>query len=371
MAAETQTYPCPNCGGSVVYDIARGLFACAQCGSTFAPAAAAPAAPPAEPAAPAAPATPAAPAAPAAPARPARPAEHIGQYRCDSCGADIIAESATGITVRCHYCHNPAVLRPEISGEYAPDAIVPFTIGREEAVASFQRYTARHRFTRPAFYQEANIEKLTGVYLPYFAIDAYLEGDFAAEAEQRDSFSMGDTTVTDHRVFQLLRRTRFFIDDYALEALTQALSATIVNRVKPFDLTKLIPFDYRYLVGFQAERRDLTAEELEGRIRTDFNGIATKLVNKDLRGLGYSSVSGVVTNRLDVTAEERKYCLLPVWLFTYLDEAKGKTYYYAVNGQTGEASGILPVSGLRAGLVAAGIAVGGAAAILGTLWGVG
>ncbi|MDR1152211.1 MAG: hypothetical protein LBK72_07020, partial [Bifidobacteriaceae bacterium] len=64
-------------------------------------------------------------------------------------------------------------------------------------------------------------------------------------------------------------------------------------------------------------------------------------------------------------------CLLPVWLFTYLDRDKGKTYYYAVNGQTGEASGILPISGLAASLTAAGIVLAGWAAILGVLWGVG
>jgi hypothetical protein len=260
---------------------------------------------------------------------------------------------------------------PEISGDYTPDAIVPFTVTRDQAIAGFERYTKRHRFTRKAFFDEANIDKLTGVYLPYFAIDAYLDGQFTAEAEIRRSYSTARATITDHQVFQLRRRTSFFVDDYAIEALAEAISAKIINCVQPFDLTKLTPFDYRYLVGFQAERRDLGPQELEGRIRSDFEGIAHRVITRDFRGLGYSSVATPVTHSLAVTSEERKYCLLPVWLFTYVDREKGKTYYYAVNGQTGEASGILPISAVKATLAVAAIIVGGWAAILGTLWGVG
>jgi ribosomal protein L37AE/L43A len=370
MTATNQTSRCPNCGGIATFDIARGLLVCGQCGSTFALPAPAPEDPAAAPPPPSSADTPLA-LVGLAEAPPTGDAPAVATYRCESCGADIVAESRTGITVRCHYCHNPVVLMPAISGEYAPDAIVPFTITREAAVESFRKYTSRHRFTRRAFFDEANIEKLTGVYLPYFAVDAYLEGEFTAEAERRHSFSQGNATITDHQVFALYRRTRFFIDDYAIEALTQALSAKIVNCVQPFDLTKLAPFDYRYLVGFQAERRDLGAEELEGRMQADFASITTRIVTADFRSLGYDSMPRPSTRSLTVTSSERKYCLLPVWLFTYLDRAKGKTYYYAVNGQSGEASGILPVSGVKVAATAVGIMLAGWVGILGTLWAVG
>jgi hypothetical protein len=263
------------------------------------------------------------------------------------------------------------VLTAEVSGDYAPDAIVPFTVTRDQAIASFQRYTARHHFTRRTFYDEANIDTLTGVYLPYFAIDAYLEGEYTAEAQRRRTFPGPSATVTEHRVFRLRRHASFFIDDYAIEALAQAISQKIITSIQPFDLTALAPFDFRYLVGYQAERRDLTAQQMEARIHEDFERIAATLVARDLHDTDYDSVSRPVRQSLRVTREERKYCLLPVWLFTYLDRTKRKTYYYAVNGQTGEASGILPISGLRAAMAMAAIAVGGAAAILGTLWAVG
>ncbi|MDR1426637.1 MAG: TFIIB-type zinc ribbon-containing protein [Bifidobacteriaceae bacterium] len=364
MSAPTnQTSRCPNCGGVLVFDIGCGLLVCDQCGSAFEVPAEKGSQPAADASQPAADAQP--------PIQGAPTPEGMGVYRCDSCGADIVAESRTGITVRCHYCHNPVVLIPEISGQYQPDAIVPFTVTREQAIASFERYTARHHFTRRTFYDEANIDRLTGVYLPYFAIDAYLEGEFVAQGDRRRTRSGVNETIVEHNIYSLRRHTSFFIDDYAIEALSQALAQTIVTSVQPFDLTKLSSFDYRYLVGFQAERRDLSSSDLEGRIGSDFRDVAQRLMVRYFKTLNYTTVTTAEAQWLKITSEERKYVLLPIWLFTYLDRAKDKTYYYAVNGQTGEASGILPISPVRAALATSTLLLGGWAAILGTLWAVG
>ena len=65
------------------------------------------------------------------------------------------------------------------------------------------------------------------------------------------------------------------------------------------------------------------------------------------------------------TVKNYNYVLLPSWILTYL--YKGKTYVFAVNGQTGKSSGELPlnksklalVSGLISGILAALLLLGG------------
>ena len=42
-----------------------------------------------------------------------------------------------------------------------------------------------------------------------------------------------------------------------------------------------------------------------------------------------------------ITAEKFKYVMLPVWVLTY--QQSNHTYYYAMNGQTGEVVGKLPI----------------------------
>ncbi len=48
--------------------------------------------------------------------------------------------------------------------------------------------------------------------------------------------------------------------------------------------------------------------------------------------------------------------LLPIWLVTYRSQEQSKkVYYYAMNGQTGKVSGVLPISYTRLGLATLGI----------------
>ena len=56
----------------------------------------------------------------------------------------------------------------------------------------------------------------------------------------------------------------------------------------------------------------------------------------------YSSVQ-VRKNQADITEETWAAALLPVWTVTYNDKARGKIYYFALNGQTGKIWGELPV----------------------------
>ena len=57
--------------------------------------------------------------------------------------------------------------------------------------------------------------------------------------------------------------------------------------------------------------------------------------------------------------EDWQYVLLPVWVLTYR-AGNGKMYYYALNGQTGNVCGILPVDYAKLALWCLGL--GGAAA---------
>ena len=56
----------------------------------------------------------------------------------------------------------------------------------------------------------------------------------------------------------------------------------------------------------------------------------------------YSSVQ-IRKNQADITGETWATALLPVWTVTYNDKARGKIYYFALNGQTGKIWGELPV----------------------------
>ncbi|MBU5557372.1 TFIIB-type zinc ribbon-containing protein, partial [Enterococcus sp. S157_ASV_20] len=65
---------------------------------------------------------------------------------------------------------------------------------------------------------------------------------------------------------------------------------------------------------------------------------------------GYTTLTNVRTD-ISLNQENNHYMLLPIWLVTYRSQEQSKkVYYYAMNGQTGKVSGVLPISYTRLGL---------------------
>ena len=48
-------------------------------------------------------------------------------YRCQSCGAEIMADDQLTATF-CYYCHNPVILAGKMGGEFKPDDVVVLTV---------------------------------------------------------------------------------------------------------------------------------------------------------------------------------------------------------------------------------------------------
>ena len=96
-------------------------------------------------------------------------------YTCPSCGAEIVTDAVTAATF-CYYCHNPVVLQGKLSGDYLPDKIIPFKYNRDRAEEEFIKFVRSKKFVPAAFFSREQIEKLTGVYYPFWVYDCELSG---------------------------------------------------------------------------------------------------------------------------------------------------------------------------------------------------
>ena len=120
-------------------------------------------------------------------------------------------------------------------------------------------------------------------------------------------------------------------------------SDAIVERSKfflTFDYSDLVPYNDMYLPGFYAQRYDTSALDMLDLIGIRFDSYAMNLV----RRFAASEYTGIEVSSRGSYAENfsQLYALLPVWFLNV--KYKGLTYGLAVNGQTGEASGNLPIS---------------------------
>lgn len=305
------TYKCPNCDGGLMFDPASQNYHCEYCLSDFTQEE-------------------------MDALKPDNDSAVL--YNCPSCGAQIVAEATTAATF-CYYCHNPVVLAGRLEGEFEPDYVIPFQIDRERAGEIFSEWIRKKKYVPKAFYDKRQIETMTGVYFPYWIYNCKVDGVLDAQGTRLRTWDTAGMRYTETKIYDVKRQGTMEVDHVARNGLRKA-NRRLVDGVMPYQMEEKKRFSMGYLSGFLAENRDMQKEEFVTDVRTEVRDFA--LSSLQSQAGEYSSMK-VRRREADLRDEIWGYALLPVWTLTYNDKAKGKIYYFALNGQTGKICGQLPV----------------------------
>lgn len=267
-------------------------------------------------------------------------------YTCPSCGAEVVVDS-TKAASQCCFCHNPVVISGRLDGKFKPDCVIPFAIDRDEAIERFLEWTKKQVFAPKNFFSKKQIDKVTGVYFPYWICDCESQAQINATCANRRSWRRGNIEYTETTTYSVTRGGDLSFRDISKNALTKANKALAEN-VQPFDFSQAKPFIMAYLSGFEAEKRDIESEEIAQQVIQDVEHYSSEILRDTISGYDAVQVTG---HGADVNINCR-YALVPVWFMTVKNG--DKDYFYAMNGQTGNTCGKLPISYLRLMLLFAG-----------------
>lgn len=281
------------------------------------------------------------------------------RYICPSCGAEIVTDETTAATF-CYYCHNPIVLEGRMRGSFHPDLVIPFAIDRKRALEIFHQWMGKKKYVPKDFYSEDQIEKLSGVYFPYWLYDCQVDGRLEAQGTKLSTWRMGDIQYTKTEQYDVSRRGEMQIEHVPRNALSKA-NRELAEAVFPFEMSKLQPFEMGYLSGFMAENRDMEQQQFAAEVEAEVRGFAEQSLRSGING--YQSVQ-VQSSDMRLLKPQWKYALLPVWTLTYKEKKTGKLYYFACNGQTGKVCGELPVDSGKLGRLFLSVFVPVAAVLL-------
>ena len=272
-------------------------------------------------------------------------------FICPSCGGELITDENTAATF-CPYCSNPTVMPGRLSGGLKPDALIPFKKTREDAQDAFLNLCKGKPLLPRFFTQEQQLEKITGIYVPFWLYDCSggLDGTYKATRVRTWSDSRYHYTKTDH--YLLRRGANAAFTGIPMDGSSK-MDDTFMESIEPYDYSQLIDFDKAYLTGYFADKYDVPSENGEPRIRQRVEAAINDMVQSTF--VGYSTV--IPTSRqLKVDHGKARYVLMPVWMLN--TKYKDKIYTFAMNGQTGKMTGELPISSKRAALWFAGVAAG-------------
>ncbi len=296
-------FKCRNCGGNTVYSPEKGRMYCPHCESTDSE-------------------------------------EKIGDSsltQCVNCGAPLQITDFTS-ACRCEHCGNYLIFDERVENAFEPKLILPFRIGKEGAVAAMEKEFSRRLFAPADFLSAKSLEKMEGIYVPFWLYDYGAFYDFAGEGTRIRTWRSGDTEYTETSYFEVIRQMDVNFDRIPVDA-SIAMDDRIMDLMEPYDYRALADFEPQYMSGFFGEVYNQPAQQLEGRAQEKARQASEEMLQSSLTE--YATVRPYRKN-LKLNSEGFCYALMPVWQYAY--RYKDQSYLYHVNGQTGKVIGVTPVS---------------------------
>lgn len=296
-------FKCRNCGGNAVYEPGRGKMYCPHCES--------------------------------------EDSEDTIQggslTQCVNCGAPMEVPAYASAS-RCEHCGSYIVFNERVEGVYEPHLILPFYINKEKAVAAMEAEFTRRLFTPSDFMSAKSLEKMVGIYVPFWLYDYNARYDFVGEGTKVRSWTSGNTEYVETSYYEVVRQMDLEFDKIPVDA-SFAMDDGIMDLMEPYRYQQLQDFQPKYMSGFYGEIYNQGAPDLEGRAQVKARNASEELMQQSIGG--YNTVKPYRKD-LDLQRNGVNYALMPVWQYLY--RYRGKTYQFHVNGQTGKVIGTTPVS---------------------------
>lgn len=263
--------------------------------------------------------------------------EGMRSYSCPSCGAELVCDESTAAT-SCPYCGNPSIIQSRFADMLRPDYVLPFKLDKQQAKAALKNFYKGKVLLPRSFSKENHIDEIKGVYVPFWLYDAEAEADVSYSATRVYSIVRGDERITTTEHYRLRRAGTLRFEGIPVDGSSKMPDAHM-DAIEPFDYSELKDFSTAYLPGFLADRYDMDSAACGERADQRARNTALSVMRESVTGYNtcIPTRENVRLKRLGV-----KYALLPVWMLS--TRWKGKSFLFAMNGQTGRMVGDLPIS---------------------------
>lgn len=260
--------------------------------------------------------------------------EDLKVYKCKYCAAEIITDKNTAATT-CIYCGNPVVIEEQLVNGFTPKWVIPFKVKQDQVKEKYLSFIKK-KFTPDSFLTDDHIQKIKGVYIPFWLYDGIAKGQMTFEAEKTSTHRSGNYRITDHNVYNIYRAGDIKFTKIPADASSKTDNA-IMDSIEPFNYNEITKFEMPYLAGFFAEKYDEDAEKCKERITPRMQKTFENTMRASVSG--YSSIKTFSSN-INKNITNSDYAMLPVYLlYTKYDN---KDYIFAMNGQTGKMIGDIP-----------------------------
>jgi LSD1 subclass zinc finger protein len=283
--------------------------------------------------------------------------EHVEALtvNCEACGAKTtLPKNVTAD--QCPFCGKPIVATLSATTLIKPTAMLSFKITRNEALEKFNSWLKSLWFAPSSLVRDAMTDnRFVGMYVPFWAYDtsttSFYTGERGVDYQVEETY----TAIEDGKEVtrtRMVTRTDWtptsgvvweqFKD--VLVLASKSLPRAQADRLSPWDLADLQPYQDEFLAGFRSESYAINLEEGFGEAKEVMAPTIRNAVTSDIGG-DHQRIFTISTKYDNISFQ---HLLLPIWISAY--QFHGKVYRFLVNARTGHVQGERPYSPIKIAL---------------------
>lgn len=280
----------------------------------------------------------------------------MNEYICESCAAHLAVDETTAAS-ECPYCGSPIIMKGQLAGMNTPDCVIPFKLDKKAAGDALKAFCKGKPLLPSNFVNDNKIKEMKGLYVPFWLFDCDADANIVYDATKVRSWSDSNYNYTETRHYNVYRSGNIGFADIPVDGSSK-MDDAYMDGVEPYNYSDMTGFNPGYLLGYMADKYDVSAEDSFPRAETRVKNSTEDAFRSTV--VGYTTVTPKMSN-IRADKGKYKYALLPIWMLN--TKYNGEIYTFAVNGQTGKVSGKLPIDKKKfwlyfAGIAAAIIAIG-------------
>lgn len=268
---------------------------------------------------------------------------------CAECGASTELQAKQQSNL-CPFCEAPLVLsQARVARLIKPKGLLPFKFEKNDAALSLKKWLGSLWFAPSALKQCAQLDKLQGIYFPFWTYDCLTFTNYNGERGVYYQETITEKDAQGKLIERSVQKTRWHsvsgniqhhFDDVLVPA-TKSFSEDQLDSLAPWDLESLVAYKDEYLRGFVTEVYQIDVKSGFVQAKAYMGNALQEIIKSDIGG----DEQKIETSSTRYSDETFKHILLPVWVSAY--HYKGKLYQVLVNARTGQVYGQRPWSWIK------------------------
>ncbi len=181
------------------------------------------------------------------------------------------------------------------------------------------------------------MEKMTGIYVPFWLAEADADVDILGYGEEVHVSETSTKTYTTYKKFEFERKGIIKLPETKTIA-SDKVDTDLIYSVESMAKDVAEDFNAAYLAGYFSQRFSIDKKQVLPETNKRLENALENVIRANIKN--YSNLHYTRNERqIDIT--QWQYLLFPIWILTF--NFRDKVYVYALNGDTGEFFGELPM----------------------------